>query len=44
MSDHVDAIIVHFGPFDLLDRCIRYLQSQVDTIVVVNNDNQPLPE
>lgn len=44
MIENADAIVVHYGPFDLLDQCLQHIRSQVRFVVVVNNDDRPIPE
>lgn len=39
----VGAVIVHYGPFDLLDTCVGALGPQVGHTVVVNHDPRPIP-
>ncbi len=42
MSD-VGAVVVHYGPMDLLAGCLESLLGQVSHTVVVNHDPHPIP-
>jgi len=44
MIEVADAIVVHFGSFDLLDTCLQHLRSQVRSVIVVNNDDLAIPD
>ncbi|MBN1425256.1 glycosyltransferase family 2 protein [Candidatus Fermentibacteria bacterium] len=40
---NVGAVVVHYGSFDLLFRCLSALVPQVHRTVVVNHDSHPVP-
>jgi len=37
------AALVHYGDFEMLERCLASLCGQVSTVVVVNHDPDPVP-